>query len=238
MASGPPESRAPADLVALSVTLMLRSGPIAGEVVSLEITQTVVDFHPPDPPQLPLGVVVTLEFATPGLKKPVRLSAMVVGRTEVTSGRRYSFQFKLKEGQDAGDLFRLFNRRASYRALAHKPVEVHILPTDPDLRKAAQPIVADLHDISASGISIIVTPEQDMRVAQDNVFLRFELPTSDQPVEVLTTIRYRVLMHSKAVRYGCAFNPNSPGFMSMESRVVKYLMRHQQDLMKYKADAD
>jgi len=206
--------------------------------VALEITQTTVDFHPPNAPQLPLGVVVPLDFATPGLKKPVRLSAMVVGRTEVASGRRYSFQFKLKEGQDASDLFRLFNRRASYRALAHKPIVVNILPIDEAARKEATPIAADLHDLSASGISIIVTPEQDMKVAADSVLLSFELPTSESPLQMQALIRYRVLMHSKAVRYGCSFNPNSPGYVSMESRVVKYLMKHQQDLLKYRGDAD
>jgi c-di-GMP-binding flagellar brake protein YcgR len=225
-------------LDSLSVRLALRSGPIAGEVVTLDITQTVLDFPPPEPPALPIGVIVPLEFTTPSLKKTVRLNAMVVGRTEEPNGRRYTFQFKLKEGQDPGDLFRLFNRRTSFRASTNKPVVVNIFPADEAARKDAKPIASDLHDISATGIALIVSPEQDMKIGSDSIHIEFELPTSVQPIKMLATIRYRVLMHSKAVRYGCAFNPNSPGFMMMEDQVMKYLMKHQQQLLKYRGDAD
>jgi len=234
MASGPPTGEASADLDSLSVRLALRSGPIAGEVVTLDITQTVLDFPAPNPPALPIGVLVPLEFTTPTLKKTVRLNAIVVGRAEEGATRRYTFQFKLKDGQDPGDLFRLFNRRTSFRASANKPVLVHIFPGDEAARKDAKPVASDLHDISATGISLVVSPEQDMKISSDSVFIEFELPTSVQPIKLLTTIRYRVLMHSKAVRYGCAFNPNSPGFMVMEDLVMK----HQQQLLMYRGDAD
>lgn len=220
------------------MALVLKSGPIAGEVVSLDIAQTAVDFHPPEPPLLPIGVVVPLEFTTPNLKKSVRLSAMVVGRAEEGAKRRYTFQFKLKEGQDPGDLFRLFNRRTSFRASTNKPVVVNILPGNEVARKEAKPIASDLYDISATGIALVVSPEQDMKVANDDIFIEFELPTSTSPIKMLATIRYRVLLHSKAVRYGCSFNPNTPGFMTMEDLVMRYLMRYQQQLLKYRGDAE
>ena len=238
MASGFPEGEVSADLDALSVALVLKSGPIAGVVFTLDVSQTVVDFHPPEPPLLPIGVVVPLEFTTPSLKKTVRLSAMVVGRSEEDVSRRYTFQFKLKEGQDPSDLFRLFNRRTSFRASSNKPIQVNILPGNEAARKEAKPIAGDLHDISATGISLIVSPDQDMKIANDDIFIEFELPTSTGMIKMLATIRYRVLMHSKAVRYGCQFNPNMPGYMTMEDLVMKYLMRYQQQLLKYRGDAD
>jgi len=238
MASGPPESEASADLDALSVVLALRSGPIAGEIVSLEITQTTVDFRPPDVPLVPLGVVVTLEFQSADLKRKVRLGAIVTGRAEVAGCRRYTFQFKLKEGQDAGDLFRLFNRRSSFRAASNKPVVVSVWPADPAAREHAKPIQAEMHDISATGIAVIVTPEQDMKIAQDQVMLEFELPSSTTVIRMLTTIRYRVLIHSKAIRYGCAFDPATAGFAAFEDLVMRYLMKHQQQLLKYRGEAD
>ncbi len=238
MVTAPPEETAADSLTLLSVVLALRSGPVAGELRSLEISQTTIDFHPPNMPQLPLGVVVPLEFTTPGLKKAVRLSALIVARTEIGGCRRYSFQFKLKEGQDVGDLFRLFNRRTSYRALAHKPVSVSVYPAEIAARELAKPIMAELFDISMTGIALVVTPEQDMKVGADNVFIEFELSGASAVLKMLVTIRYRVLMHSKAVRYGCAYNPNSPGFLTMEDLVVKYLMRYQQNLLKHRGSAD
>jgi hypothetical protein len=204
MASGFPEGEASADLDALSVALVLKSGPIAGEIFTLDITQTMV----------------------------------VVGRSEEGASRRYTFQFKLKEGQDPGDLFRLFNRRTSFRASSNKSIPVNILPGNEAARKEAKAIVGDLHDVSASGISLIVSPEQDMRLADNDIFIEFELPTSTSTIKALVTIRYRVLMHSKAVRYGCQFNPSMPGYMTMEDLVMKYLMRYQQQLLKYRGDAD
>lgn len=237
MASGPPEGEASADLGALSVVLALRSGPIAGEIVSLDITQTAVDFRPPNIPRVPLGVVITLEFSTPDLKRKVRLGAVVSGRAEVDGARRYTFQFKLKEGQDLGDLFRLFNRRSSFRAASNKPVVVNVWPAEEEARAEAKPVAADLHDISASGIALIVTPEQDMKIASDRVLLEFELPATPG-IRMVTIIRYRVLIHSKAIRYGCAFDPSSPGFAAFEDLVVKYLMKHQQQLLKYRGEAD
>ena len=236
MASEASGGKLATDLNVLSVTLALRSGLVGGEVVAFELRQTTIDFHPPEMPHLPLSAVVGLEFKTPTLKSPVRLSAMVISRTEIGGCRRYVFEFKLKEGQDATELLRLFNRRTSYRAPVQKPISVNIFPADPAARAEAKPVVADLHDISATGIALLVTPEQDTKVSADNVYIEFELPTCATPLKVLITIRHRVLMPSKAVRYGCAYNPQSRGFLAMEDAVVGYLMKQQQDLLKHRGD--
>lgn len=238
MASGPPTSEAPAGLDALRVVLPLKRGPVSGEVLSLDITNVVVEFVSLDPPTLPLGVVVPLEFTTSSLRQAVRLHALVVSRTEEQTRRRYTFQFKLKEGQDPGDLIRLFNRRSSFRTSMERPVVVHVRSADAPGQSRGAVVACELHDISATGLALVVTPEQDMKLGSDRIEVEFELPSVDKPLKALATVRYRVLNQSSAIRYGCAFDPASSGFASTQQIVLRYLMRRQQERLRSRGQAD
>ncbi len=219
----------------LYIVIKIGDKTYTGDVAELEITEVTVDYAVDDGPLFALSQMVELEFTGKRVKRAVLLDGMVVKRMESKSHRRYTYQFQLRAGQDAGDVFSIFNLRKAYRAPAIASILVEVLPAGDFERPNMKPIGADLADISASGIAIVVTPDGDRQLVHGNhLSMTFELPTSVQKITLEATIVYRLLLHSKAVRYGCVFLQKQRGFARMEDLVVDYVMTYQRKTLKYR----
>ena len=122
------------------------------------------------------------------------------------------------------------NRRDAYRAPAVQPVHVSVRPT---LEVAARrhaggggrtvPVSADMHDISALGIAVVLTLEADALLDTDELLLEFELPGDGQWVQLPARVRYREL-NGDSVRYGCAWMAERAEQRRNLDTVMEYVM--------------
>ncbi len=225
-------------MLASSVVLSLSDGVYSGSVVSIDLSHATIDFPAEGPPTIHIGRSVDLTFAYPGMIRAIVLSAVVVGRARVDHVPRYTFQFRLSEGQEPSDIVTLFNRRAVFRAPTVTSTAVIAVPASGAESGAVEPIRADLWDIGANGISIVINPDHDVLFRDDELYVELTLPNSTVVLRLYGAIRYRMLMHSRAVRYGCEFDPRTPGFMHLADVIVGYVMKHQQQTMKYRGRAE
>lgn len=225
-------------MLASSVVLSLSDGVYAGSVVSIDLSHATIDFVADEPPTIHIGRSVDLTFAYPGMIRAIVLTAVVVGRACVEDVPRYTFQFRLQEGQEPADIVTLFNRRAAYRAPTVTATPVIAVPATGAESGAVEPIRADLWDICANGISIVINPDHDVLFRDDDIYVELTLPKSTVILRLYGKIRYRMLMHSRAVRYGCEFDQRTPGFMHLADVIVGYVMKHQQQTMKYRGRAE
>jgi hypothetical protein len=218
----------------LEAIVRARTGTFPGPVCDLDVTGCKVEYPESGAPSLPLGGEVALEFTGKRLKRNITLYAHIHGKLNEVGARQYQFQFFAKPGQDPGEIFSIFNRRRAYRAPAVQTTPVETRYADPGF-PLSKPAIAELADISATGIGLIVSVDDESRLSKDDwLRLNFELPSFGAPIELIACIRYRVLLASKAVRYGAVFKPDEPDFMRKQDKVVHYVMQYQQKTLKYR----
>jgi len=98
-----------------------------------------------------------------------------------------------------------------------------------------KPVTTELTDISATGIGLVVSAEVEAKLCREDwLHLTFELPSLGGPMEILACIKYRLLLVSNAIRYGCVFKPEQPLFVRKQDRVISYVMQYQQKTLKYR----
>lgn len=218
----------------LQGTVHTRMGKKMGDIDDLEVTGCKVVFPlDDDPPIYPLASKSAIEFSGKRLKRNVVLHAIITGRHQGEGMRTYSFQFYAKPGQDAGEIFSIFNRRRAYRAPAVQTTPVETSFADPGL--PMKPVITELADISATGIGLVVSPDVEARLSKDDwLTLNFELPGFGGPMEIVAGIKYRLLLASKAIRYGCVFKPDQPMFMKKQDKVITYVMQYQRKTLQYR----
>lgn len=180
-----------------------------GDVVAL------VEFGSQRAPEIPLGETARLTLSGDGFAAPIETEVIAVLRTESRTRRCYSFRMKRVSKRL---LMLLANRRGSDRVVppAAKPVCVNIVDD------GEAPAEAIVHDISATGLSILVEPALEKRLC-NRVQLRLSILLPDAgTVNASATIRHRRLFGS-AVLYGLEFDGQIPGFMSAQERLLSYL---------------
>jgi hypothetical protein len=174
---------------------------------------TLVAFPPGRAPAIGLGEKTILTFLGGGLVSSIDAEGTAVLRSDDQSRRCYSFQL--------GDvpksmLLLLANRRGSTRLSPRGSVRVKLLDVG-DL-----PSKVDLHDISATGLSILVGPAVEKLLLRQ-VQLRFSLMLpGEEPIELIAAIRHRRLFKSQFL-YGLEFDEQMPEFMRAQERFLAYL---------------
>ena len=165
-------------------------------------------------PGIALGEKTLLTFVGGGLISSVEAEGMAVLRSDDRSRRCYSFQLG---SVPKSMLLLLANRRSSTRLPTAESVRVRLLDVPRDL-----PAKVALHDLSATGLSILVEPAVE-KLLLKQVRLRFalELP-GEHPIELAAFIRHRRILKSQ-VLYGLEFDGQMPEFMHMQERFLAYL---------------
>lgn len=174
----------------------------------------LVAFSPERAPAIALGEKARLAFRGGGLVSTIDSDGTTVLRTDDRSQRCYSFQL--------GDmpkslLLLLANRRGSPRLAPRGGVRIDLL----DLPRGVLSRVA-LHDISATGLSIVVEPALE-RALREHVRLRLSLCLpGEEPIEIVTAIRHRRISKS-LILYGLEFDGQVPDFMRPQERFLSSL---------------
>jgi c-di-GMP-binding flagellar brake protein YcgR len=118
-----------------------------------------------------------------------------------------------------GSLFLLVNRRRSDRVQppASEPVRVRILDVGEDTPEVT------LHDISATGLSILVDPALEARLfSRLELRLAVKLGGEEKSIELITAIRHRRLLGS-AILYGLEIDGRIPDFLRAKDRILLYV---------------
>lgn len=203
-----------AALLSLHVQLhTLEGGQFEGTCTDVEFSEdgvlALVEFSSDQAPALCLGEKTKLTFRG---ASTVEADACTVLRTDQQAQRHYSFRLEKVSNQ----MLRLLaDRRGSvrHRPSASRPVRVRVLDV---------PVEVGVHDISATGLSILVEPPLEKElVNQVRLRLSIMLPEKGS-IEVAAMIRHRRLFGS-AILYGLEFDGQLPDFMRAQGRLLSYL---------------
>ncbi len=222
----------PAGPEALRVTIE-RAGRklVAGEAMDVSVGGALVRLEAQDVRELTVGEQVRLHFTGGQLNAPLVATAKVMHRCDVDEGGgcNYGLQFMNRdrfEGELSAELFRLFNRRGSYRVQPDpkEPVSITVQVV-PDGPRAHGRMV----DISATGIGVHVPAAMEAAlVAVSRIRVSFTLPTSDDPLCLEGIIRSRRLIGGEALRYGILFMLEAgEAGEDQQSAIISYVRQRQ-----------
>jgi hypothetical protein len=193
-------------------------GTFEGRCLDLESTQeellVTVEFPHDRAPSVRLGGPAELEFHGGEFGSALKAEVHAVLRTDEAARRCYCFRGKLSKWS----LLYLANRRRSsrFRPLASEPVRVRILGLG-----AEEPEVL-LHDISATGLSVLVEPAlEEQLYRRIDLRLAVHLPGQEE-VELVATIRHRRLFAS-SILYGLEIDGRIPDFLRAQDRIHLYV---------------
>lgn len=203
----------------LQVHLETPDGVFVGRCENLETSLhellVAVEFSSGRAPVLRVGETTELEFSGGGIGSLMRAEVRTVLRTDEAARRCYCFRGKLTE---SASLY-LVNRRRSTRVrpLASQPVSVKIL----ELGEGSPEVV--LHDISATGVSILVEPAiEEQLYTHERLRLAVRLPGEEKAIEIGTAIRHRRLVGSD-ILYGLEVDGQIPDLLRANNRFLVYL---------------
>lgn len=185
---------------------------IAGRV---EVT---ADFPRLDCPVLPIGSETPVGFSGPYLREAIWATGQVVYRREEQFRHRYKLRFE--EGAQP-QLQPIVNCRRAPRV---RPDPSRPWPVGVRALDSETPIQAQMHDISATGISILVPHAGEARLyGASTVEIAFRLPGLEGIVQVIANVCYRRLA-GEHVFYGLDFDPsNTPSFEAKHARINAFV---------------
>ena len=223
----------------LEVTVRASGGSSVGgqlfdvSVEGMGVSFVSVRFSMPVGLALQVGGDVELVFTSSLLKNPVVISARVVNRADREGSCRYGFQFTDRqqlEKQLSPVLFKLFNRRASYRvAPAHdSPVTVTVEGGPRGMRAQTRVV-----DISTTGVGVCAPLEVESALADtDRVTVFMSLPNYEHPLVFAGIIRNRRLTAAE-ILYGIEFDlERSENPRRQQDAVIEYVMKRQRECLR------
>ncbi len=184
-------------------------------------------------PDLTVGEEVELTIASDRLKRPLAISARVVHRLDEESSREYGLQFTDRqqlEDQLATELFRLFNRRKTYRVEPDRnaPVEATL-----EHGQAGVQVQAEVVDISVEGLGVRVPADAMATLGTtDRVKVAISLPGRQAPVILIGTIRFRQV---KGEEIGCGIEfdfEQSEDPKRQQNAITDYVMKRQREVLR------
>lgn len=190
-----------------------------GRCTDLESTRddlvAMVEFGSEQAPVIKLGERTNLLFRGGGLVAAVETEGLTLLRTD--DGHRRCYAFRL-DGV-AKTFLPLQGNRRSARVSAKTVERVRIklleLPGD-------APSEVGLHDVSATGLSILVAPSLERHLSK-RVLLRLSalLPGDVDAIELAAVIRYRKLFGS-ALLYGLEIDGHGPASVQAQDRFLVF----------------
>ncbi len=202
------------------VHLKTRAGSTAdGHVNEIHSPSISVDFPSgSDVPSLGIAERVRLTFAGKNLGAPLEVYARTIFREVIGGDTRYRFEITQKTEQI---LRNLLGRRVAPRITmgGAEPIPVQIQPGE-----GKGSLEAVLHDISATGLSLLFGMEEEITLTNSEVLhLSFCLPPSEEPIHLTCRIRYRALSGT-TVRYGMEYVANAdPDFADIPQRLADFI---------------
>jgi hypothetical protein len=224
-------------------------GTLVGDVLEATTAGTRARFPQTDIPGPQMGDLVTLRIDALPQRVSIEVQATIESRCEIEMDRHYWFRFERKQAEGARfpkELRSLLNQRLAYRVspVLLDPLQVNLtVPEDgsepPRNRDSGPCPVAELKDISVTGMAVTVEPELDaVFSAVELVEVSFCLPPSRSGLKLMAWIRNRRL-DVKTVTYGLEFDQeHSDGFLRQQHEITSYVMRRQRETLQMKSDLD
>ncbi len=208
-----------------------------GQILDLSIgglgLRFSLDIPLPGCPDFTVGEDVELSFAADRFKRPLAVSARVVHRLDEGSSRRYGLQFTDRqqlENQVATELFRLFNRRKTYRVEPDPDVPIEVTL---EQRHAGVQVHAQVKDISVGGLGVRVPADVMAALGtSDRVKVAISLPGRQDPVILIGNIRHRRVA-GEEIHYGIEFDlEQSEDPKRQQNAITDYVMKRQRATLR------
>ena len=207
--------------------------PVPGLVLDVSAGGVMVQLALAGCPDLAMGEEVELSFVADRFKRPLAVSARVVHRRDEGSSRRYGLQFTDRqqlENQVATELFRLFNRRKTYRVEPDPDVPIEVTL---EQRHAGVQVHAQVKDISVGGLGVRVPADVLAALGtSDRVKVAISLPGRQDPVVLIGNICHRRVA-GEEIHYGIEFDlEQSEDPKRQQNAITDYVMKRQRATLR------
>lgn len=167
---------------------------------------------------LPVDQKTTL-IVPGGPDGPLEMGGRVVSRRE--GGRRSEYTIALQDSEAIGVLSMLCNKRGAYRVRPGSSLSVK-------LKDQTGTHDATLHDLSVTGLGVIVSQEAETAMAGTQALeIRFGPPAFPETFVMRGNIRHRSAVVS-GIRYGLELVPEeTPSSIEGQKRLTEYVMQRQ-----------
>ena len=215
----------------LAAVLLHESGPLSGPVTEFLPREggsvAYVEFPLSSEPRVQVAEMAHVLFRGGELTKHIEVEARVVAhaRDEV----RHTCGFQLDQ-ETRMTLCPPTNRRRALRVRtqSREPIDVRLCSLDgTELSRSV------VQDVSACGVGVFVTREEEQRLAGLWEFLvRLELPGVSGFLEFRSTVRQRRLTGS-TILYGIRFDEaGTEKFASKQDHIYTYVMKRQREILE------
>ena len=210
---------------------------VLGQILDLSIgglgLRFSLDIPLPGCPDITVGEEVELSFASDRFKRPLAVSARVVHRLDEESSRRYGLQFSDRqqlEDELATELFRLFNRRKTYRVEPDPDVPIEVTL---EHCQAGVQVQAQVKDISVGGLGVRVPADVKATLGtSDRVKVAISLPGHQDPVILIGNICHR-REAGEEIHYGIEFDlEQSEDPKRQQNAITDYVMKRQRAALR------
>jgi len=198
---------------------------------SSEELVAMVEFGSEHAPVIRLGERTSLLIRGEGVVSAIETEGVTLLRTDDQDRRCYAFRL---EGVSKGSLPLLGGRRSARVNPKAKPIGVTVLDLPGDV-----PPEVGVHDLSATGLSILVEPRLETHLCK-RVLLRLSvlLPGDVDAIELAAVIRYRRLFGATLL-YGLEIDGHGPASAQAQDRFLAFATSlWQQELRVPRENAD
>ena len=216
-----PDDRSSGNEEGLLIELTTPSGEkCTGRLLDVERTVVSIGLSTDEGQALPVDQKTTL-VVPDGPDGPMELAGRVVSRRE--GGGQSEYEIALHDRDAIGRLSRLCNKRGAYRVRPGSSLEIK-------LKTLQGTHEATLHDLSVSGLGVIVSPEAEQAMAGTQALvIRFGPPAFAEPFVMRGTIRHRTAVVA-GIRYGVELvAEDSTASIEGQKRLTEYVMQRQRD---------
>ena len=94
----------------------------------------------------------------------------------------------------------------------------------------------EVYDLSAGGLSLLVSPEEQHKLTDWKMEVRLSLPRQSLPIELQCQVKHRKLQGS-SVQYGMSFDAGATdAFEEKERAILDYIKKREQELLRERTD--
>ena len=181
----------------------------------------------PDLP--PVGEIVELSISSGHWPEPVKVTAQTVQRSDVRPNLTVcGFEFEVGSDFASSHGGSMFNRRAALRVSPAEDSDVEAV-----LETGSSPVVGRVHDVSITGLGIIVdrSVERTMPSGVVGIRVRLTVPTSAEAFVLAVDVRSRRLFEESGVLYGMSVD-ESKSEPAAVNQLREYVMECQREALR------
>jgi len=211
----------------LTLSLIANGQTYRGSVLDTVLSKEGVEFKVEFPLQLPI-LPICGEFdsalISPDPPSVAEDRARLVYQERSARSIRCGLMYRLETSKH---ILSILNGRRAIR--------VHPSSNSPVIATVSEDIPVIVHDISTSGIALLVSNAEQDRVSSWAVSVRVLIPNQKIRFEMLGHVKIRRLSGA-AILNGVQFDDQTPAFAEKQEIIRQYVMERQQELLQVRAN--